>query len=333
MILGEKTYELIVCPASEVAPGNSEGSILGLKDGRLLLAYTYFYGAEATTMSPAKISGKVSEDRGVNWGKRFPLVEAERGINVTTPSLIRLKSDEIALFYLHKTHRDKCIPYIKKSQDEGKSWGKPKAIAEEHRLYDMANDSVIQLSTGRILLPLSRYRFDKGLYSASCFYSKDRGKSWRMSKNDVDLPKGAMDPHLVELRDGRVLMTIRNRLGRVYKAISHDQGSTWTDVDYKDIQAPDSPVNIRRIPQTGDLLMMWNNDQKRRRPLTSAISNDDGEDWTNLKDIETAEGYSYSHTSITFIDEDALLIYNLYDEETSWVSLKLKKLPITWFYS
>lgn len=76
-ILQEEIYEVIVRPASEVAPGNSEASLLRLKDGRLLLAYTYFYGAEATSMSPARISAKVSDDQGRTWGKRFPLQEKE----------------------------------------------------------------------------------------------------------------------------------------------------------------------------------------------------------------------------------------------------------------
>lgn len=329
----EEIYETIVCLASEVAPGDSEASVLRLKDGRLLLAYTYFYGAEATNMSPARISAKLSEDQGRTWGKRFPLQEKGEGINVITPSLIRLKSGDIALFFLSKTHRDKCVPCIKKSQDEGKSWGKPSNITKEYPLYDMANESVVQLSTGRILVPICRLSWERR-YVSFCLCSDDGGRSWRKSKNEIDLPReGAMDPHLVELKSGKVLMTLRNQLGRVYLAFSHDQGYTWTNVDSTDLQSPDSPITIKRIPQTGDLLMVWNNSRDERRPLTSAISNDEGENWKNFKDMETAEEYAYSHPSITFIDENALLTYNLYDEKTKWVSLKLKKLPIKWFYS
>lgn len=152
-MLQEDIHEIMVCPASDVAPGNSEASVLGLKDGRLLLAYTYFYGAEATNMSPARISAKISEDQGKTWGKRFPLEEQLEGINVTTPSLIRLRSGEVALFFL-KQYRDKCVPFIKKSQDEGKTWGRPITLTKENQIFDMANDSVIQLSKGRILVPI-----------------------------------------------------------------------------------------------------------------------------------------------------------------------------------
>jgi len=145
--------------------------------------------------------------------------------------------------------------------------------------------------------------------------------------------EGAMDPHVVELKNGNVLMTIRNQLGRVYQAISYDKGSTWTNVDSTDLQAPNSPIAIERIPQTGDLLLVWNNSRDKRRPLTSSISNDEGEDWKNFKDIDAGKEHAYSHPSITFIDENVLLSYNLYDEKREWVSLKLKKIPIKWFYS
>jgi len=197
----------------------------------------------------------------------------------------------------------------------------------------MANDSVIQLSTGRILVPICRRDRREERYSAFCFYSDDGGRSWRKSKNEIKLPRaGAMDPHLVELKGGKVLMTIRNQLGRVYQAISQDRGNIWTNIDSTDLQTPDSPIAIKRIPQTEDLLMVWNNSREKRRPLTSATSNDEGENWVNFKDIETSEDYTCSHPSITFIDENALLIYNIYDEKNKWVSLKLKKLPIKWFY-
>ena len=55
--------EMVICPASEFAPGNSEAAIVQLRDGRFLLAFTYFYAAEATYLSPAKISAKISDDK------------------------------------------------------------------------------------------------------------------------------------------------------------------------------------------------------------------------------------------------------------------------------
>ncbi len=142
-----------------------------------------------------------------------------------------------------------------------------------------------------------------------------------------------MDPNVVELKNGNVLVTIRNQLGRVYQAISYDKESTWTNVDSTDFQAPDSLIAIEGIPQTRDLLLVWNNSRDKRRPLTSAISNDEGEDWKNFKDIDAGKEHTYSHPSATFIDENVLLLNSLYEEKREWVSLKLKKIPVKWFYS
>lgn len=332
-MFAEDVYDAVVCQATSVAPGDSEASVLKFRDGRLLLAYTYFYAGEARNESLARISAKISEDGGLIWGKRFPLHEREEGLNVTTPSLLRLKSGDIALFFLYKKYRDVCVPYIKKSRDEGKTWSKPIALTKDERLYDMANDSVIQLSTGRIVVPACRFNRHKWNYSAFCFYSDDGGRSWSKGKSELELSRmEAMDPHIVELKSGKIIMTIRNQLGRVYQAYSQDQSSTWRDLDSTEVQASDSPIAIRRIPKTDDLLMVWNNSRDKRRPLTSAISKDEGESWSNFKDLETGEGHEYSHPSITFLNENTLLVYNLYDAKTGWISLKLMKIPIGWFY-
>ena len=57
-----------------------------------------------------------------------------------------------------------------------------------------------------------------------------------------------------------------------------------------------SPASIARIPSTGDLILVWiNNDEKAegkryfsgmRTPLTVAISKDEGKTWQNIKNIE-----------------------------------------------
>jgi len=58
------------------------------------------------------------------------------------------------------------------------------------------------------------------------------------------------------------------------------------------IIAPVSPASIERIPQTGDLLLVWNNHAQiapalkgKRTPLTVAISHDDGKTWTHTKNL------------------------------------------------
>jgi len=60
-------YEIIVCPATKDNPRNSEADIIELKNRNLLLAYTDFYAGSSSDFSPARISGKISEDKGRSW--------------------------------------------------------------------------------------------------------------------------------------------------------------------------------------------------------------------------------------------------------------------------
>ena len=326
-------FEAIISQASEVNPGDSEPSITHLKDGKLLLAYTYFYSGEASNESPSRISGKLSETKGESWGKRFPLQELESGINIISPSLLVLSSGELLLFYTHKQYTRVSHIFCKTSLDEGKTWRAPVEITKENRLFNMLNDSVIQLSNRRILVPVCQRDPRAENYVSHCYYSDDKGRTWRKGRGEIKLTrKGATDPSVVELKNGRILMTVRNQFGKIYQAYSLDKGLTWINLDSIEYQTSDSPVKITRIPSTMDLLMIWNNGTTRN-PLNIAVSEDEGETWDNIKVLENSTGYESSHPAITFIGEEALIAYNFYDVKKRWVSIKLKKIKIDSFYN
>jgi hypothetical protein len=335
----EGVFETIVCPATNANPRNSEADIIELNDGRLLLAYTEFYHFSPHDMAPARISGKISSDRGRSWSKPFTIQENIGKENVMDADLLRLRTGEIAIFFCVKNSEADCHPYVNKSQDEAKTWGEPIPIAKfYHGYFTLNNDRAIQLSNGRILLPAAYtpniWAFPISSLTSLCFYSDDDGRTWFKSREEVSLPNSESDePGVVELRDGRVLMWIRTNLGRIYRSLSKDFGETWSEPEPIGLISPSSPQTIKRIPKTEDLLILWNNTRGPRRvPLTAAVSRDDGETWENLKDVESDSAYQYAYPSITFVGEEALITYYLYDERTGYISLKLKILPIDWFY-
>ena len=62
-----------------------------------------------------------------------------------------------------------------------------------------------------------------------CYYSDDNGRTWQECRNYVDLPlRGAEEPKIAELRDGRLMMIMRTQLGSVFKSISEDGGASWS---------------------------------------------------------------------------------------------------------
>ena len=113
-------------------PRNSEGSFVTLKSGRILCLYTSFYGG-AGDESPARIVSLQSDDSGRTWSREpRVVVENKAGANVMSVSLLRLRSGDIALFYLVKNNLLDCRPVMRLSTDEAESWSEPQQIGSAH---------------------------------------------------------------------------------------------------------------------------------------------------------------------------------------------------------
>ncbi len=331
----------IVAPATKMFPRNTEGSIVELKDGRLLLAWTQFYGGTADNAG-AVIAGVISDDGGRTWGKPFLLQENVGKCNVMSVSLIRLKSGKIGMFYLVKNSLRDLQVYARYSSDEGKTWSPPMRVTPDEGYNVLNNDRVIQLSTGRILVPVA-YTPDIGKPDPAVsfvLYSDDEGRTWKKSSPDLHAPKrGAMEPGVVELADGRILMIIRTQTGRIYHSYSSDGGAHWEEARPMDIVSPEAPASIKRIPGTKDLLLVWNNNFEpekshggARNPLTVGISSDGGKTWTHVKNIETEPGKSWAYVSILFVGKRVLLTYYETENWAAGRSLRFRSIPLEWFY-
>lgn len=339
----EVGFTSIVAPATHMFPRNTEGSVLELKDGRLLLVWTQFYSG-TSDHSAAVIAGMTSSDGGLTWSKPFLVQENTGRQNVMSASLIRLRSGKIGLFYLVKNSSSDLHVYARFSTDEAKTWGEPIKVTMDPGYNIMNNDRVIQLSDSRIIAPISYVpdisKKEDPLVSF-VVYSDDEGRTWKKSKPYLHAPmRGAMEPGVVELADGRLLMIIRTQTGQIYKSISADKGETWSEPEPMGVRSPESPASIKRIPGKKDLLLVWNDNYEpgkshvgQRCPLTIGISEDDGNTWSKVKNIETDPSKTWAYTSITFVKDCVLLTYY---ETSSWnkgLSLRFRSIPLKWLYS
>ena len=336
-------FEFVVAPSTETNKRNSEGDILQLNDGRLLLAWTEFYTPAGSDWGAARIAALFSSDRGSTWKDKTVLQENIGKMNVMEPDLLRLKSGKIAFLFCRKNSEADCLPMARFSTDGGKHFSDPKPIPiDPYPSYTGTNhDRLIQLKDGRLVLPLwytPDYRIDQHIL-ARVYYSDDEGASWKQSRTLIDLPDsraGAQEPGVVELRDGSLLMWIRTDQRKIFRCYSRDRGETWSRPEAMDLDSPLSPQSIKRIPRTGDLLLVWNNSPERRFPLAAAISRDDGKSWQNVKNLDQDAAHTYAYTSIEFLDDRALFTYYAgppqgLGGEPRW-SLKLKAVPLDWFY-
>jgi hypothetical protein len=340
---------LVIEPTAE-NPRNSEGDIEVLSDGSLCFVYTRFSGG-AEDFSAAGIVARTSVDEGKSWSKERVLVPNEGKFNVMSVSLLRLKSGEILLFYLTKNSWGDLNLWVRRSADDLKTLSGPVRATTLDGYHVVNNDRVVQLSSGRILVPAALHPCPDGTEATwsdaaipLVYYSDDEGLTWKKDETDpTKLPIAGVtlqEPGLVELSDGRILMYHRADGGSQFQSYSSDGGFHWTTPAPGPLVSPLSPATIKRIPWSGDLLAVWNDHsgqhtflEKRRTPLCAAISHDDGKSWGKSLVIEGNPDGWYCYTSMTFLSDRVVLSYCAGDKEVGGLNrLKVTSLSKDWLY-
>ena len=313
----------------------SEGSAIELADGRLMYVYSHYpHGGHDFDVSEMRVMTSKTPE-GTEWTEPVILQPNTACVNTMIASLFRLGTasmtalrslqlDDFAaehrldgtaggalglVYFKHQGHHSDAL-YFRLSRDEGYSWSEETRInyvPNYREISGFNNDSVIVLSNGRIIVPVSA-TFGSGLAGSLVFYSDDEGYSWSRSVGEVtvDLRKEGShrpyacskfgEPNVVELKDGRIMMFGRTITGRIWKSYSQNNGLTWSRAEPTNLASSPSPVSLRRIPSTGDLLLIWNQasgEETRRRwarmRMSCAVSKDDGETWEHFKNLESPD--------------------------------------------
>ena len=332
---------VVTYPSTKQNPRYTEGSVIERNDGSLLFAVTEFSGS-GSDFASASIIARQSTDGGRTWGEQRVLQQNTGEMNVMSVTLRRLKNGRIAMFYLKKNSHSDLDVLVRFSDDEGVSFGDSVLVTADPGYHVMNNDRVQQLSTGRLVAPVASCPDVKtnGHFKSHCYLSDDNGQTWRNGTGSVDAPKrGAMEPEVVELKEGRILMIIRNQLGYVGKSYSRDGGETWTEMTTLGLQAPEAPSTLRRIPATGDLVLIWNNSYAPqepsggpRTPLSAAISQDEGETWTIVENLESCHECTFAYTSLVFVGERMVMSYWDTGVGKGNYSCRFRSLPVNWLY-
>ena len=257
-------------------------------------------------------------------------------------TLRRSGSGRIMLYYLEKNSLQDLDLKLRFSDDEGASFGEPVLITQDPGYHVVNNDRVTRLSSERLIVPAASTADVEKVnhFLVHCYLSDDDGRTWRPGRGHVDAPhRGAMEPEVVELNDGRLLMIIRNQLGFIGRSYSTDSGDTWSAMESLGIRSPEAPATIRRIPATGDLLLIWNDAYAasadhggRRTPLSAALSHDDGQAWHTVGVLEDNPDLTFSYPSVAFIRDRAVLSYWEGDADNRYYSGRFRSVPVSWFY-
>ncbi len=335
-------------------PRNSEGDMIELKDGRILFVYSHYTKGRGDDHDPAHLASRVSADGGLTWSTSDETVVAnEGGMNVMSVSFLRMGDGSIGLFYLRKNSERDCRPVMRRSTDEGRTWSEPVKCVPDSAVeyYVMNNSRVLRLKSGRIVLPMCIHTGKDGHITdfagtLVCYLSDDDGKTWREGCTPFETHDAAgkrvttQEPGLVELNDGRVLMFARTTHGRQWFYYSSDGCLTWTKGEPGSLVGPCAPATVKRL-RNGMLVAVWNDHETfpqyvkqgpkwasgTRKPLSIAISQDEGRTWTNRRVIEDLPAGWYCYISI--LERDGYLLLS-HCAEKSLCHSRVTLVPMSW---
>lgn len=269
---------------------------------------------------------RTSNDGGKTWTDMGDTIAT--GINMETGGhvgqLLRAKSGTLVIVYLNfdgytfewDDAKNEPLPTCKlelwtvRSTDGGKTW------IDNQRLiggYNADFMGFIQTSKGRLVATVEHLDPEVKRWVVSSLVSDDDGKTWRRG-NWIDLGgrghhDGAVEPMVVELKDGRLMMLIRTNLDQFWRAYS-DDGLYWRTIEPSGIDASSSPGWLARL-QSGRLVLVWNrlNSERKgewkksvnpsasetpaswhREELTIAFSEDDGKSWSKPTVVAHLDG-------------------------------------------
>jgi len=242
-------------------------------------------------------------------------------------TLLRLRSGRLmATFHrnVYEYHGG-GVPAVSFSDDEGRSWSPARRVQEQEEVFYLMNERTIQLSSGRIVIPvalrpgntpLGKY-VEGNVCRAGCFLSDDDGKTWTLSETVTLADKrGMQEPAVAELRHGGILMLARTGSGSHYACFSRDRGQSWTEPKSTTLAAACSPLTLKRMPNS-HLFLAYNPARPLfegsffpRRPLGYSISRDEGKTWSAPVVIDDVSGQQLIYPSITFLKESILVVYS-----------------------
>jgi hypothetical protein len=350
------------------APGNarnSEGAFVTLNNGDLLFAYTKYVDS-AHDNARSQIVCRTSADNGRTWSNTDRvLVDPGDALNVMSVSLLRLSDGRILFSYLRKEAAEndtvRCMPLVCYSSGEMASFSPPMPLTRAFGYYCINNDRIVQMQNGRIIAPVAYHRFRMPSHAVAgvkhqpihsnpaviSFLFSDDSETWYESLTNCYCcfpnGRGLQEPGVIELNGGRLWSWMRTgwqgddgKSGRQWQSFSDDGGQVWSTPEPSQFVSPCSPMSVKRIPATGDLLAVWNDRSghfktapptpisKNRTPLVAALSRDEGRSWEHRHLIEDAPDHGFCYTAIHFVDDVVLLAYCAGDAGTGGVLTRLR---------
>jgi predicted neuraminidase len=316
-------------------PSSHAANLLQLKNGDVLCVW--FSGSWEGNSEVGIVMSR--RHRGShNWGP-VVLIDRSPGVSYQNPVIFQEPDGVIDLY--HSTQgagagENNAHVLHLVSRDNGVTWSRPELLFAKPGAF--TRHPVVVLSDGSWLLPLTFIGRAPGAakvhvadFSATEI-TVNRGLAWQecVMAGTQDL----IQPSVASLAPARLLAFFRSRAGNfIYTSTSAD-GCTWTAPAPTVLPNNDASVQAFRL-HNGHLVVAFDNSSKihsdgLRKPLSVALSLDDGKTWPYVRDIETGRpGYGlaqqtpresgreeYSYPSIIQTRDGEILVAFTYQRQT-----------------
>lgn len=203
------------------------------------------------------------------------------------------------------------------SKDGAHTWSDSFMLSEEKG--SMVRGKPIVLMDGDYLLPLyhetGEDREKVGSDTVSYFLRCDPQTNVWTETNRIRSPQGNLQPQVVQLTEKDLICFMRRgggygpeSRGHVLRSESHDGGHHWSDAVETEFRNPNSAVDVEKL-KNGHLVLVYNDHDYLRTPLSIAISADQGKTFPYRRHIGGGDNtFAYPYI-IQTRDERILVLY------------------------
>ncbi|PKN37139.1 MAG: hypothetical protein CVU62_11065 [Deltaproteobacteria bacterium HGW-Deltaproteobacteria-2] len=261
--------------------GHHSSSLTIFPDGEMLASWVSYSGEHELSGTVIYRSRKMP---GGSW--ETPQVHSDRSTGEGNPVLYS-EDDRVWIFQaVVPGGWDTSHIEFQESTDRGANWTDPVVLGST--LGPDVKYPPVRLNDGTLLLPA----YDE-LTSASLYYTSVDGTSWSKRSSVASNP-GNTEPSFVQLSTGRLISVMRNEgQGWLWVTASDDNGTSWSEPKDSGFLNPASATQIIRLAN-GHLVLIYNDSATIRRPLSIALSADEGRTWPYRKVLKDGtDTYSY----------------------------------------